>query len=190
MKRLPASLLPASACSFTRLALSFVLPVLMLAGCGSVFGPSAPPPACPEARVVANLERMTQYRPGEGRDLTDVLFEARIGDLTGECGYDESALEVAITVPIQIARGPANQERVTRLEYFVAIQDPQGTVIAKRSFPVEVAFERNQSRALFTDELEQRIPLAELNQGPAYRVLLGFQLSEEQVQDNIRRARR
>ena len=186
MKRL----LPALTRSFLRPPLFFMAPALLLAGCGSLFGPSAPPPACPDARVVANLERMTQYRTGEGRDLTDVLFEARIGDLAGACGYDDKSLEVGIIVPIQIARGPANQERVARLEYFVAIQNPEGTVIAKRSFPVEVAFERNQSRALFTDELEQRIPLADLNQGPAYRILLGFQLSEDQVQDNIRRRQR
>lgn len=186
MKRL----LPVLTRTLCRPVLFLVLPVLVLAGCGSVFGPSPPPPACPDARIVANLDRMVQYRPGEGRDLTDVLFEARIGNLAGECGYDENALEVAMTVPIQIARGPANQERKARLDYFVAIQDPQGNVIAKRSFPVEVAFERNQSRALFTDELEQRIPLTDLKQGPAYRVLLGFQLSEDQVQDNIRRGQR
>lgn len=177
----------------TRLSRLFaltVLPALLLAGCGSMFGPSAPPPACPDARVVANLERMVQYRPGEGRDLTDVLFEARIGDLAGECAYGENALRVSITIPIQIARGPASQERTTRLEYFSAIQGPDGAVVAKQVFPVEVAFERNQSRALFTDALEQRIPLPDLNQGPAYRILLGFQLSDEQVQDNMRRARR
>lgn len=176
--------------NFPRLFALVALPALLLAGCGSLFGPSAPPPACPDARVVANLDRVTQYRPGEGRDLTDVLFEARIGDLAGECVYDDDALRVAITIPIQIARGPANQERVVRLEYFSAIQAPDGAVVAKRVFPVEVTFEGNQSRALFTDALEQRIPLADLNQGPAYRVLLGFQLSEAQVQENMRRTRR
>jgi hypothetical protein len=186
MKRL----LPALPRSFPRPSLFFVVPVLLLAGCGSMFGTSAPPPACPDARVVANLDRMTQYRPGEGRDLTDVLFEARIGDMSGDCIYDDKSLRVSITIPIQIARGPANQERVTRLDYFSAIQAPDGSVVAKQIFPVEVTFERNQSRALFTDALEQRIPLADLSQGPAYRILLGFQLSEDQMQDNIRRARR
>jgi hypothetical protein len=185
MKRLPVSTRP-----FLRPGLSFVLPALLLAGCGSMFGSAPPPPACPDARVVANLDRMTQYRPGEGRDLTDVLFEARIGDMAGECVYDDKSLRVSLTIPIQIARGPASQERSSRLEYFSAIQAPDGTVVAKQVFPVEVAFERNQSRALFTDALEQRIPLADLSQGPAYRILLGFQLSEDQVQDNIRRARR
>lgn len=166
-----------------------LLAIFVLAGCSSLnpFAEKRPAPACPDVRQVSKLNQMTQYRDGPGRDLTDVVLETRFGEMSGACEYDENSVEVDLLVAIEAARGPANVERTGRFDYFVAITDPQGKVLNKRIFPVELSFERNQNRIRVVEELTQRIPLSNLRAGPDYRILLGFQIAEDQLEDNLRR---
>ncbi len=50
------------------------------------------PPPCPRAFPVADARALTRYT-GQGRDLTDVIFEARIEDVALICDYDDGVIE-------------------------------------------------------------------------------------------------
>ena len=175
-----------------RPVLLIALTGLVLAGCSSLnpFADKAPAPACPDVRLVENLNRMAQYRDGPGRDLTDVVIEARFGEMSGACSYDRDAVIVDLLLSIEVARGPGNTDRKAKFDYFVAITDPADRILTKQVFPVEIEFERTQNRQRFIDELTQRIPLADLKQGPNHRILLGFQIREDQLEENLRRPQR
>ena len=70
--------------------------LLTLVGCGS--GDQGPLPPCPVVFPVAEARELTRFA-GQGRDLTDVLFEARVEDVALICGYLDDVIEVLAKRP-------------------------------------------------------------------------------------------
>ncbi len=164
--------------------------LLALTGCGSmnIFGASETPPACPRATVVGELARLTEFRPGSGRDLTDVVYNAEVARVDFGCTYDKRVkVTMQTTVNLAIERGPADRDRRADITYFVAVLDPEQRVVARETFTVPVRFDGNFTRMQASEEIEQVITLGGRS-GAGYRVYVGFPLTPEQLEFNRARA--
>lgn len=162
--------------------MAFLL-VPALAACGA----NRPPPPCPVAATVADAATLTTYRPGEGRDLTDVTFEAAIAGAVTGCVFKEDKLQVDLRVEILAQRGPADRDRVGEFQYFVAIATSERTILAKEFFTVRVDFPDNRRRAGVFEEIGEVIFLKPGQTGSDYSIFVGFQLSPEQLEENRQR---
>lgn len=141
---------------------------------------------CPPAGSVAGVERMTSFRPGGGEDLTDVLFEARVDGVQSVCEYDKNGVDVAMNVRLIAERGPADSARKADLKYFVAVENGSGNITAKEIYDVSLPFEGNRRRVLTIEELDVRIPRPADNNFAEIRILVGLQITAEQVDYNTR----
>src|SRR3990172_2509615 len=99
-----------------RLAAGGLALALGLAACSK--GP--PPPPCPAVVPVADAAQMVRFN-GDGHDLTDVVFEARIQGYALTCEYDDDVIDGQMTLSLLAVRGPSDQERIARVGYFVAV---------------------------------------------------------------------
>jgi hypothetical protein len=136
--------------------------------------------SCPRVAVLNELSELVRFRPGAGRDLTDVELEAKFSGLSYGCRYDRESVNVQVEVEIETTRGPAMAQAKDGFQYFAAITNPAGDIVAKETFSTEVEFKGNNTRLVFSDELTQRIPLLDRTTGPNWSVLLGLQLTDEQ----------
>lgn len=159
--------------------------VLALAACAGTQTANLP---CPTVAIVAEAADVTKFLPGPGRDLTDVVAEAHIDDFDGSCITDTDAnsrqVEVELRLNITARRGPASSERQAKLEYFVAIGDRDNAILAKKTFAGAFEFEGNRTLSSIAEELVQRIPLGDGETGENFKILIGFQLSDEELQYN------
>lgn len=154
---------------------------LVLAGCG--FGDRGPPPPCPPAFPVAEARELTRFA-GPGRDLTDVLFEARVQDVALVCEYDDGVIEMDLRVGIMAVDGPANRGRKVRLAYFVAIATLDRKIVAREEFELEIPFEGNRTRVVAIDEVSPRIPLRPGQTGADYVIYIGLALTPDELRYN------
>lgn len=161
-----------------RLLLIFTLGLLTMA-CG---GSDVPPP-CPPLQMLRDTDRLVKF-VGSGRDLTDVEYEVAVRAPTLACRYDDDAVEALVTVNLVAFRGPADDDRVAEVAYFVAIADRTKRIVAREEFAVEVPFEGNQTQVLVTDEVEPRIPLRPGETGADYLVYIGLRLSPDELTYN------
>ena len=180
--------------SLARLIGTLLVPGLLLSACGGggsnggffdrMFGGgSGPTLTCPDVSKVGDVSRLTRFVPG-GHDLTDVTFEAAVGQLAGSCSTSDGAVVVDLKVEFIASRGPANTTRKAPFTFFVAIVDKADNVLARQEFDSGVAFPGNQTRSSGVEELEQDIPLANPLQGNQYRIFVGFVLTPEEVAYN------
>ena len=162
---------------------------LVLAGCG-LFGADILLP-CPRSVVLADAAELVDFRPGPGRDLTDVRLEAAISGVRSDCEYDEDGfVDVDLDVAIELTRGPALEGgEAARAAYFVVITDPEDKVVAKRVFALDVEFPGAALRARTVQELTQRIHYLPEPSAAAYRIFVGFQLTRDQL-DYLRARKR
>ncbi len=162
---------------------------LALAGCGST-----PEPAeCPPVSVLSEAASLTRFAPGPGRDLVDVDFRAELTDLRSGCIYAKegggaSKLVVAVGPAIAATRGPANEDRKADFQYFVSVVAADADILNKQLFPVSVTFPGNSTRVdIVQDDPPVSIDLPIPTEGEGYyEILLGLQLSEDELQYNRR----
>lgn len=142
--------------------------------------------ACPPAGAVSGVERMTSFRPGGGEDLTEVQFTAQINSVESVCRYDEDGVEVAMNVSLVAERGPADTARQADLQYFVAIENGSGNFTAKEVYDLTLPFEGNRRRVGVVEEVDIEIPTPADKSFADIRILIGLQISPEQVEYNRR----
>src|SRR5688572_25720437 len=78
---------------------------------------STPSAACPRVAVLNELAELVRFRPGPGRDLTDVELEAKFSGLSYGCSYDRQSVNVQVEVEIEMARGPAMAQGKDGFQY-------------------------------------------------------------------------
>ncbi len=138
------------------------------------------------------------FLPGPGRDLTDVVMEAKITVFDGFCDADlerdgNGEIQVELTLLIEASRGPANQDGAGQLAYFVALVDGASAdnlseatdILSKPVFDVDVVFPRNAGRVSLREVVELAIPVRPGVSGADFGLLIGFQLTEEEIQYNL-----
>ncbi len=130
--------------------------IVAVAGCSSDDEPRAAR-ICPRISALGDGAMLTRFAAGTGTDLTDVDYEIRIVDLQYGCQYVEDdnnnpILAVAVAPVFEANRGPANSDRQARFTYFVAIADPQDTILNKQVFDLQVTFPGNRSRVMVSPD--------------------------------------
>ena len=160
---------------------------LLSAGCGTVFD-RTPPPRCPPILILKDAGTLTRYKPGYGKDITDVLFQGEIIDFKAICVYNKKRTEVELDINLafELSRGPANRDRKAAFQYFVAIPrfhpKPQG----RNKFSIQAEFAGQATRLRTNDEIQLIIPLDPKVPHDEYAIYIGFQLTRQELKDNRR----
>jgi|SRR4051794_13981707 hypothetical protein len=142
--------------------------------------------ACPRIEIVRDLSRLVKFRNGAGRDLNDVLYTARFDDVKTKCGYDKTGVSIDMTVSLVGERGRAGLTLPNvDVIYFVAITDRNQNIVAKRTFTSQFTFPE-KGMAGIDDELTQRIPLEPTTPATDHTLILGFQLTPEEIDFNAK----
>ena len=173
------------------LALALAAP-LALAGCDTLtqIATKTKPPPCPPIYILADAAKVTKFRPGSGRDLTDVVLEAEVIAYKGNCWYDEKGAVVEMQVSLAVKRGPAATGPDSELTYFVAIPKFYPSPEAKAEFTVPVKFPAGMNEARVNDDdVVMRFPVKDKEVINNYEIYLGFQETAEELEMN-RRAKR
>lgn len=169
------------------LTATLIFAAMTLGACS--FLDSSTPPPCPNVSILAGSERLVLFKPGAGRDIIDILVEADVSNLRAACEYDELRVDVESAFEIIAARGPKAETSRVIIVFFAAIIDPDGRVIAKETFESRVEFPQNRRRVGVREQVIQQIPLTKRTDGQDYQVLVGFQLTPDQLEYNQSRRR-
>lgn len=171
-------------------ALAAVLP----AACGGGDRGPALPVACPRPGILSDGADLTRWQPGPVRDLTTLVFDARLTGLNGSCdrGRRDRSIEVVLTPAFAVERGPAGGgARVAELPWFVAVVGPGDEILQRQSFVERMAFNRGETRATGVAEpVRLSLPVGEDRRATDYRIFVSFELTPEDVEVNRRRGPR
>jgi len=140
---------------------------------------------CPQAYMVKDALRSTDYAPGGGRDLIDIRYNAQIVDMEWACIYEpeEKFVDVEVQFLVRALRGPAAEEPQTTFPFFVVVADPEGEILAKQVFGIDVAFPGNSLEIGHVETVRQRIRFPSISSAASYTIFIGFQLTPEQLSE-------
>lgn len=171
--------------------------VLSVSACSSLLKKEDPSDGqeCPQVRMDRDTAKMTVFRDGPGRDLTDVVYSVEIADYNGDCTFTKdkekgkTTVNMRMKVLFAISKGPAETAADNKLDYFVAIPAFYPAEAAKQVMPVQFKYPDNNIPTMFVRDEEIRLTLPlngmKTKEMPIY---IGFQLSPDQLKYNRRQS--
>ena len=177
---------------FTRTAAAVPLAaaLLALASCGPSGDEFAP--ACPRPAILSDAADLSVYRSAQGGDLTDLVVGGRITDISGKCapGDRKNTVKAAATITMRLSRGPALQGQQVQIPYFVAVTEGD-RILDKQVYQTGAAFPANTDQITVTTQaVDLLLPVSPAKSAAAYTILVGFQLTPDQLEANRRRGAR
>jgi hypothetical protein len=169
-----------------RASLIVTVVALIITGCSS----DKQTKVCPRVSVLSDAGSLTRFAPGVGRDILDVDFQGAITDLVTDCNDTDAKTPAQVVVQLApvftLSRGAANNDRKAEFTYFVSVVRNE-EILSKQLFEVESTFAGNRSRIVVRDDnppIMIDIPLGNRNSAREYEVLVGFQLTADELQHN------
>jgi hypothetical protein len=144
---------------------------------------------CPNVEVPRDVGAVTRFHPGPGRDPIDVLLEAWVESVKGQCTLDDNNLLVDLTVKVVTRRGPADRTESAEIPYFVAISDLQHNILSRQSFNTTAPYVSRKSIS-FEDILTLTIPMTKGVEPESFLIYVGLELNEEELKYNRNKNKR
>lgn len=145
---------------------------------------------CPPVRLADGTDRVTFFRNGTGRDITDIDAQVRLVNFTGGCDYDGDKAELNFTMDFVVEKGPANRSGRARFDYFVAIPHFYPNPAGKKMFSVAVKFPEGAPRVVRREEIHVAVPIPAKTRPREFPIYVGLQLTPAQIDYNQTRAHR
>lgn len=159
-----------------------VLGLLMLglAGCGGT--KSIGKLSCPTPLIAPDLDAAAVLRPG-GSGPEDLRFGVKLASVNSKCSTEKIGLSADIRIAFVVARADQQVKRGD-FAYFVAIADAQRNILTKKEYKVGVEFSPRLKQLNVTDQVAVGLPLHDLSNGGKYLIIVGLQLTPEQLEFN------
>jgi hypothetical protein len=165
--------LPVRACAAVALALA--LGACSSSGSGKL--------VCPHVAIMPELRAVAKFGPGPGREDSDVTYGARMLTVDSSCSADKKNKGVTVEAKLGVKAVRLKAEvGKGQLTYFEAVIDRKQQILVERDFVIDLEWPRTQRELTITDELETFVPFAKDMAGDDYAILIGFRLTQEELQ--------
>ena len=162
----------------------FVLTVVaFLVACGSSSSdPNAGNP-CPRLIPAPGADKIVLFGPG-GHDRKDVIVGGKFYNATAICTREP--VGVAVDTEIEFYAERANLlVKDTVFPYFIALIDPQEHVLLQESYQVPIEFLPGETvRRTYAEKRTIHLPVRNRAAAADYAVVIGFQLTPDQIAFN------
>jgi len=159
---------------------------LALAGCGFFGGGGgreAKRLVCPGSYVAPDADKLAVFKPNSDAKLDNVLYGVRVAAITSRCERADQGLVVQSKIDFQLVANDANI-RTGSFVYFVSLVDAQQNILAKQDYTLPFEFDPRHRNLTLHEDFVEHVPLIDVSTGGNYAVVVGLQLTAEQLAFN------
>ena len=175
-----------------RSVLGAVLLALLAASLAACSGSRTSEPVgklnCPGAFIAPGLDAYTVFRSGAApsTNANDIVFGVKLAGINASCQNEPQGVRVSTLLTFIAVRND-DSVRYGDFTYFVAIADARQNIIAKQNFALRVNFAERQKQMRIFDDITEHLPLRDISLGNRYSVIVGLQVSKQQLDLNRQR---
>ena len=162
----------------------FIIQILFIGltfGCMSSSNETA---YCPQVGIVSDLDRLTEIETRDLGSTTNILFSSRIQRLGVACKVSSGGVTVSTVFELFSKLSGYDTPADVHLAYLVATVDPNGRILAKEIYQTKIGFSDGMETVRKKEEVVVFIPSRVKSNLRGYKILIGFELTESQLQYN------
>ncbi len=137
---------------------------------------------CPQVAIIRQLERAHDYGNDEPSEKT-LVAAALMKDVKGRCSYERDGVEVTFDLLMVAGRGSRLGGDRVSLPFFVSVIAPDKSIVSKEVMTADFVFKSSSKHIEYTEQIRVFLPLETESDASHHQVLMGFQLTEEQVKE-------
>jgi len=142
---------------------------------------------CPLMGVLYDNSRLVDFAAPNNTRYANIEFTGEMQSIRGLCRYvGADPITMSIEVDMAFGRGPAATSDRQTYRYWVAVTRRGRAPIEKQYFDIDVRWDRNEAVTTRRESIE-RIVIPRANEevsGENFEILVGFELTPEQLQFN------
>ncbi len=147
------------------------------------------PDNCPKVQLVKDLSSLTQFEDPASPRESRKISETSITRLNSSCAYENENVNIELYITFDGKIGPKGRmrpgdEAFFSYPYFIAITDENNEIISKDVFGVSFSYPKGKNEQTYSNQVSQSIPTPDKAAGKNYNVLVGFQLTQEELSYN------
>ena len=159
---------------------ALALVAITLAGCGSN---KAADLTCPQIVPAPGADTIALFGPG-GHTAKDVVVGGKIYSVDAKCVREKVGVAVNAEIAFYAERSRMDIKDAT-FPYFVALIDPNEHVLTEEGYQLPFQFLPGESyRRVPAEKITVHLPVKNQASGGAYTVIVGFQLTPDQLAFN------
>lgn len=143
---------------------------------------------CPRVEAVGELKTLTEFSDVNDYSDYNLISRVDIGDIQNACSYDEKSVTIDLKMAFNGQLGPKGHNTGERpffsYPFFVAVTSAGGDILAKEIFAASLTYDSGQDRQTYYEKMRQIIPIENRDRGSRYKILVGFQLTPDQLAYN------
>ena len=136
-------------------------------------------PSCPRVAIGDDVGYVARF-DGNGSKRANLRYAVKMDVPNGICFLNENSIDVEMSVPIYVERGPAMEDREINFEYFVAIARTDKTIIDRQAYQIGTEMRLGEV-AHIIEEFDQSIPIEPGENGSNFVIIVGLILTEEEL---------
>jgi len=140
---------------------------------------------CPQVEAVEELKSLSEFTDITDQSDYNLVSRVDITNMQSACSYDERAVTIDVRMDFAGKLGPKSAPPANfSYPFFVAITSASGEILAKEIFAAPLSYQSGQTSQNYSEKLRQIIPIENKDRGSRYKVLVGFQLTPDQLTYN------
>ncbi len=142
---------------------------------------------CPHVQLVTDLKQLHQFTNPDMPKADQEVSSVTMNIVSHSCTTDEKGMVMDMEVGFNGSlgakgRGTNSEKPSFSYPYFVAVTNAQGSILAKEIFAATLSYDKTTDQISQSEAIRQVMP-AGADTG-SYRVLVGFQLSPQELAYN------
>lgn len=155
-------------------------------GLSSVGGES-----CPKVKALVDLATITQFSNSGGQTPDKMISDTKLEKIDSKCTVAGNSVSVELELNFSGVLGPIGVKDLDgqanyTYPYFLSVISPDGKILSKDVFALSMVYENGQITYHRQDKLRQVIPLMAGQDASQFQIMIGFQLSEDELAYNRR----
>jgi len=139
---------------------------------------------CPKASIVPELGTYPNFIDDKKPTTSTLVSAAKIETIQSKCQFASQSVTVDIKLAFDGILGPAGKNNQSAsYPFFVAVTSPGGAILAKEVFAANMNYQTGPSQT-YVESMRQIIPIPSKVAGEQYKILAGFQLTDDQLRYN------
>lgn len=141
---------------------------------------------CPQVELVADLSAFVDFVDINNPYKSNLISKVDMKRAESSCELASNNAVVDLKLVFSGKLGPKGRKKASdkpffTYPFFVAVTAPNGKIMAKEVFAASMSFEPGQDSYTHYENLKQIIPIKGQASASRYHILVGFQLSQEQL---------
>lgn len=144
--------------------------------------------SCPQVEIVDELSSFSEFS-GSSTSEKSLVSRVNLNQVESSCDIRGNQVVLDLKLAFAGSLGPkakrtSNDKPFFSYPFFVAVTNPSNVILAKEVFAASMTYERNENTHNYFENMRQIIPITKNSQASKYKVMIGFQLSDDQLKYN------